>query len=381
MTGIFIQAQVEERAETPTLWRRLDVTLLLTVLGVSGFGVAMIYSATARALEAGGNDPGFFAQRQITFIMFGFTLMIAAYVVDHEFIKHLSGQLYMAGIVALLLVILIGAELNGARSWFQLPGFQLQPSELMKPVVIVTLSAYLSSFQGDVHFGNFFVGLGIGSFPILLILKQPDLGTSLVFIAILMGVFLVGGAKFRHILLATATGITVITLIMSFGLLGDSQQDRIDAFINPEENPELVYNAEQAKIAIGNGGISGQGYRLGQQTRGNFVPFQESDFIFTVVGEEFGFIGAAGLLAAYAFILWRIWRIAMVAKDMFGTVLCFGVLAMMTFQIFQNVGMAVGIMPITGIPLPFMSHGGSSTVALFVSLGLVLNVNARRFAR
>ncbi|MFV1991935.1 MAG: FtsW/RodA/SpoVE family cell cycle protein, partial [Acidimicrobiales bacterium] len=155
----------------------------------------------------------------------------------------------------------------------------------------------------------------------------------------------------------------------------------IDAFLYPKENPELLYNAEQAKIAVGNGGFRGQGYLQGRQTRGNFVPEQESDFIFTAVGEEFGFVGSAALIAAYLFILWRIWRIAMVAKDMFGTILCFGVLAMLTYLIFQSIGMSIGIMPITGIPLPWMSHGGSSTLALFISLGLVLNVNARRFTR
>jgi rod shape determining protein RodA len=381
VTGVTYKGQSLDRDEVPALWRRLDVSLILTVLGVSLFGIAMIYSTTSRALEASDRDPSLLAQRQFTFVLLGIATMAVVYLVDHEITKHFAPHLYVLGLIALTLVLIVGIELNGAKSWFDLPGFLLQPSEFMKPVVIVALSAYFAAFQGEVHFRNFLGGLVIGGLPVLLVLMQPDLGTALVFVAIVMGIFLVGGTKLRHIIFVTAAGVLVLGMALSLGLLPDAQQERIDAFLYPEENQALLYNAEQAKIAVGNGGFRGQGYLQGRQTRGNFVPEQETDFIFTAVGEEFGFIGAAGLLAAYLFIMWRIWRIAMVAKDMFGTLLCFGVLAMLTYHIFQNVGMAIGIMPITGIPLPWMSLGGSSTIGLFVLLGLVLNVNARRFTR
>jgi rod shape determining protein RodA len=218
----------------------------------------------------------------------------------------------------------------------------------------------------------------------VLIMLQPDLGTTLVFVAIGMGMLLIGGAQVRHIAALTLLGIIGVGLVLNSGMLEKFQQCRLTSFLETQDQEcaerDASYNLEQAKTAIGSGGLTGTGPFNGTQTRLDIVPEQHTDFIFTAVGEELGFAGAGTLLALLSIIAWRIWRTAQLARDPLGTLICVGILSMFVFQVFENVGMTMGIMPITGIPLPFMSYGGSSTLTSFVAMGLVLNVHMRRFS-
>lgn len=359
--------------------RHIDWSVLAVCLALSAVGVGAIYSSTQRSLAAAGSDPLFFAQRQITFVVIGLTVGLVAWFVDHRFVRDWAAPLYGLTLVALVAVLVIGRNVNGATSWFQLPGFQLQPSEFAKLTVIVALAAFVAASGHGMGLDRFVVGLTISGLPMLLILAQPDIGTMLVFVAIIMGIFLVGGARASHIVAATVLGTAGVTVVLAVGLLPPQQEARLTAFLNDDAPADSRYNGEQSEIAIGAGGLTGQGWLEGTQTGGDFVPEQHTDFIFTAVAEEFGFLGAGSVLALYAFLIWRLWRLATMARDRFGTLVILGVLSMFMFQVFQNVGMTVGIMPITGIPLPFLSHGGSSTIVAWGAIGLVLGVHARRF--
>ena len=218
-----------------------------------------------------------------------------------------------------------------------------------------------------------------------LILLQPDLGTALVFAAVGMGMLLIGGAQAKHIAALTAVGLLGVFFVLNTGMLEDYQRCRLQSFVDPNDptcvdEPGGAYNVAQAKVAIGSGGVLGKGPFNGTQTRLDIVPEQHTDFIFTAVGEELGFVGSATLLALLGVIAWRIWRTAQMARDPLGTLICVGVLSMFVFQVFENIGMTMGIMPVTGIPLPFMSYGGSSTLTAFIGIGLVLNIHMRRFS-
>jgi rod shape determining protein RodA len=288
----------------------------------------------------------------------------------------------------LILVLFLGVERNGSRAWFEAPGvpFQLQPAEFAKIAVILALASFVANHEGFLKLDTLVNALLLVIVPMGLIYKQPDLGTMLVFVAIAMGMLLVAGAQMRHIVVTTLVGLLAIVFVFNIDnltgveVLRETQENRLTAFLDPEGvDPQGIgYNLRQSQIAIGAGGLTGRGWRQGTQTNLNLVPEQETDFIFTAVGEEFGFVGGALLLAAYGWIMFRMWRVAQLARDLFGTFVCVGVLSMFMFQIFENVGMTMGIMPITGIPLPFMSHGGSSTVSAFGAVGLIINISARR---
>jgi rod shape determining protein RodA len=212
-----------------------------------------------------------------------------------------------------------------------------------------------------------------------LILLQPDMGTALVFVAIAMGMLLVAGARLRHLVVITAVGVIGVIGVLNSDMLEEYQRDRLTVFLESETGSPETYNSDQAKIALGSGGASGKGLFEGTQTRLGIVPEQHTDFIFTALGEELGFAGCATVLTLFWVLCWRTWRTAQIARDRLGMLLCGGVLSMLVFQVFENVGMTMGIMPITGIPLPFMSYGGSSTLASWAALGLVMNVHMRRF--
>jgi rod shape determining protein RodA len=243
----------------------------------------------------------------------------------------------------------------------------------------------VSSHEGFLKLDALVNALLLVAVPMGLIFVQPDIGTMLIFVAIAMGMLLVAGAQVRHIVATTLIGLIAILGVFNIddlggpALLRQTQENRLTAFLDPEFDPDgASYNLLQSQIAIGAGGLTGQGWTQGTQTNLNLVPEQQTDFIFTALAEEFGFVGAVGLLGLYGWMIFRMWRIAHTARDLFGTFLCVGLMSMFLFQIFQNIGMTLGIMPITGIPLPFMSHGGSSTVVAFGSVGLILNVGARR---
>ena len=361
-------------------WRHVDLLMLGSVSAIALIGTLMVFSATR------GSDPGSpntaVLERQIVFIATGFTVMALVTMIDYRRFRDFALIAY-GGVCALLVGVIspLGTEVNGAQAWFQLGSFQLQPSELTKIAVILVLASLGAQFAGDIDLRRLAVLMGVAGVPLALIMLQPDPGTAMVLVAIVMGVLLVAGVRAKHIAGLTLLGLTSLVGILNSGLLEQYQRNRLTVFLNPAAGLQAeAYNLNQSKIAIGSGGLLGKGIFQGTQTQLDIVPEQHTDFIFTAVGEELGFIGAATLLVLFGVLCWRIWRIAQLSRDQLGMLLCVGVLSMMVFQLFQNAGMTMGIMPITGIPLPLVSHGGSSTIALFAGLGLVQNVHMRRFS-
>jgi|TARA_B100000809_G_scaffold143340_1_gene140883 rod shape determining protein RodA len=375
------------RKELRSPLRYADYSLGLVAVVLSAIGVALNYSATWRILEFNGQDPATFAKRQVLFVVIGIAVMLAAAFLDYRLYRDFANSAYLVVMLALVGVLFFGVERNGARAWYELPGqtFQIQPAEFAKVAVIVALAAFVANQGGHlrlVTLSNAYLMLAV---PLGLIYLQPDLGTMLVFVAIGMGVLLVAGAQLKHIVVTSLIGVVVVVAMFNSDNLGgpallrQTQEQRLTAFLDPGFDLQgASYNINQSQIAIGAGGLRGQGWLQGTQTNLNLVPEQETDFIFTALGEEFGFVGVSLLLLLYAYMLARIWFIARASNDLFAAFACVGALSMLTFQIFQNIGMTMGIMPITGIPLPFLSHGGSSTVVAFGLIGLVINVSARR---
>jgi rod shape determining protein RodA len=363
-------------------WRHLDLVLLGATIAVACLGVLMVYSATRWTVDQAGLASTAYLARQGVFVAIGIVVMAVVAFIDYRH-YHVLALLFYGGGILLLLAVLspLGTAVNGAQSWFAIGSFQLQPAELMKLATIMVLAGLCSQSNGPLDGKTVVLALAAVGIPAALILVQPDLGSALVFVAALAAVMFVAGIHVRH--LAVLALIAAFGAIYIFGYssyLDDYQRDRLTTFVSTNAENNASFQVRQAETAIGAGGVTGAGLFEGTQTKLKYVPYQQSDFIFTVVGEELGFVGSATLLILYSAIAWRIWRAAAVARDMFGTLLCVGVLGMILFQIFENMGMTMGIMPVTGIPLPFMSYGGSSTIMMFAAIGLVLNVHTRRFA-
>jgi rod shape determining protein RodA len=337
----------------------------------------MVYSAT-KSTEGTG-----YLARQGVFVLIGVCVLGVVTLVDYRRIRDLAPVLYGGGMLLLLAVLSpAGTTVNGAKSWFALGSFQLQPAEFMKLATIVLIAAVASASTSHPLPGRTTAAcLLLAALPVGLILLQPDLGSALVFVAATAAVVFVGGIHSRQLaVLALLAALGAVYLFGYSSVLDDYQRDRLTTFVSADDQNTASFQVRQAETAIGAGGVTGAGLFQGTQTKLSYVPYQESDFIFTVVGEELGFAGSATLLVLYAVIAWRIWRAAAVARDLFGTLVCVGVLAIFLFQVFENMGMAMGIMPVTGIPLPFLSYGGSSTITMFAAIGLVLNVHTRRFS-
>jgi rod shape determining protein RodA len=363
------------------VWRHLDLVLVVVLGAISAIGTLMVFSATR-----GPDDPydASFLRKQALFVIAGFGVMVVTTVIDYHRVRDFAPLAYVGGVGLLALVISgLGSSRNGAQAWFDVGPFQLQPSELMKLALIVTLAAVVAQFHDALDLRRFVLVLVLAGIPLGLIMMQPDLGTALVLVSVTVGVLLVGGANLKHLAVLLLVGVVAVGVVLNSDMLAEYQRARLTTFLSQgsgESLREEAYNLEQSKIAIGAGGLAGQGLFEGPQTRLGSVPEQHTDFIFTAVGEELGFAGAGTLLALFAIVAWRVWRTAQLARDDLGALICVGVLCMLLFQIFENVGMTMGIMPITGIPLPFVSYGGSSTLASFAAMGLVLNVHARRFS-
>ncbi|MDQ3943860.1 MAG: rod shape-determining protein RodA [Actinomycetota bacterium] len=362
--------------------RHLDLTLLLSTIGIAAIGLVMVYSATRQKQENAGLDPAFFLKRQAIFLALGLVGMAVVVLVDYHRIRDYAPAVYVVAMVTLLLVISpLGTSRRGTQAWFQIGAFQFQPSEVSKLVVIIALAAVCAAYRGHLETPGLLTALGLAFVPMALIYAQPDLGTNMVFVAIVIAVLLVAGARPRHIAVLALLGITAIVLVVELDMLQDYQRDRLTAFLDPQtDSQRSSYNLRQSQIAIAAGGVAGKGLFQGTQTNLSFVPEQHTDFIFTAVGEELGFIGGISLLGFFGVMMWRIWRVAVLARDQLGRLLCVGVLAMLVFQIFENMGMTMGITPITGIPLPFMSYGGSAMITSCMAIGVVLNVHMRRFS-
>jgi rod shape determining protein RodA len=361
--------------------RHIDPVLVGAAIALAAIGLFAIYSATHQSLAAVDLDPGRFVKRQVTFLAVGLVVLLLAASFDYRMLKVYAGMIYVSSLVLLLLVRTpLGTSVKGAQRWFELFGFQLAPSEVAKLALIAMLAAFLSEIRGDLTLQDVFRASGLAAIPAFLVFLQPDLGTSIVFAAILVGMLVVAGARARYLGILALTAAVLIVSGFQVGLVREYQIERLRAFLDPGSvGAAALHNREQAEIAIGSGGLTGVGYLQGTQTNLDFVPEQHTDFVFTVVGEEFGFLGAFALLALYALLLWRAFRIALLSRDPFGTLLATGIGSMLALQVFVNIGMNVGIMPITGIPLPFVSYGGSSLLLNCAAIGLLLNVHMRRF--
>jgi len=346
-----------------------DPVLLGSALALAALGVVMVGAATRRHGAA-------FPARQLIWVAAGTVVLAAGAVVDLDVLRRRANRLYLAGLAGLVLVLTpLGATTNGAQAWFSLGPLALQPAELMKPALVVALAAHGARAGGPLDGRQLLGALVLLGIPVGLVLLQPDLGTGMVLVSLTAGVVAVAGARARHLALLALLGVVVVAGVLRAGVLAPYQVERLTGFLHQSADPRgASWNLEQAKIAIGSGGIAGEGLFSGSQTRLAYVPEQHTDFVFTVVGEELGLVGGATVLALFALLAGRIWRAAWRATDPFGALCCAGVLAMLVFQVTENVGMTMGITPITGIPLPFLSYGGSSTVACFAAVGLAANV-------
>jgi rod shape determining protein RodA len=332
-------------------------------------GVLLVGAATRR-------HGAVFPARQLVWMAIGIVVLAAATMVDLGVLRRRANVLYGAGLAGLALVISpLGSTTNGAQAWFSLGPLALQPAEVMKPLLVLALAAQGARAGGPLDGRRLVGALVLLGAPVGLVLLQPDLGTAMVLVTLTAGVVAVAGARARHLVLLALLGVVAVAGVLRAGVLAPYQVERLTGFLHQSADPRgASWNLEQAKIAIGSGGIAGEGLFSGSQTRLAYVPEQHTDFVFTVVGEELGLLGGATVLALFALLAWRIWRAAWLAVDPFGALCCAGVLAMLVFQVTENVGMTMGITPITGIPLPFLSYGGSSMVASFAAVGLAANV-------
>jgi rod shape determining protein RodA len=355
--------------------RHLDPVLLFCALALSVIGIVAVYAATrARFGDA-------YLVRQTAFVLIGVAVMGVIAFVDYHKLHDWAWLFYAATTALLVLVISpLGSQSKGAQAWFALGPFQLQPAEFSKLSLIGALAFLLSEWKGDIDLRRLVALLAVAGFPMALIMLQPDLGLVLILSVITIALLVVGGVPAKYLAILAVLGVVGVVGVLNSPILKEYQVNRLTAFANPDDksNP-ATYNIDQSKQAIASGGVSGQGLFQGPQTRLGFVPEQETDFIFTSVAEQFGFVGSAVVLGLYGVLCYRTWRIAQIARDPFGTYVCIGVLAMFAFSVFENVGMAMGIMPVTGIPLLLLSSGGSSTITAFAAIGLVLNVHMRRF--
>ena len=360
------------------LWRRVDLVLFVATLAVASFGTLMVFSAT----RGNGDTPDTsYLDRQMTYAFVGLGLMALVSAIDYRQLRELVVLAYGGMLVVLLAVPFLGVEVNGARAWFRFGPIQLQPAEFGKIVIIVALAAFFTIDRSAPSGRQVLVALGIVGVPAALIMLQPDLGTVLVYVAITAAVFVVSGVRARQIAVLGLVVVLGTVGVLNSGVLDDYQVNRLTAFVDnkpSKENKAVFEQQTYAETAIGNGGLLGRGLFDGEQKQAALVREKQTDFIFTVVGEELGFAGSAVLLGLYGVMILRIWRVGSTAPDLFGTLICTGVLAMIMFQVFESIGMSTGIMPITGIPLPFFSYGGSSVLASFLGIGLVQSVHLRR---
>ncbi len=363
---------------------RLDWMLLVAAIALLALGALLVWSATAQRDALTGGDPQAFLRRHLVNIAIGVVLSVLVAATDHRWVRILAPAVYVASLAGLVLVLVMGSTINGSRSWIVLAGMSIQPAEFAKLSVVIGMALVVAERtegswrQREVRHLDVLGMLGVAALPALLILLQPDLGTMLVLLATVFGVIAASGAPRRWLLGLAAGGVAMATVAVRAGVLEDYQIDRFMAFMDPTLDPRGAgYNTEQARIAIGNGGVFGQGLFNGSQTRAGFVPEQQTDFIFTVAGEELGLVGAGVVIALLGVVLWRALTIASQAGDVFGRLVASGVACWLGFQSFQNIGMCLGIMPVTGVPLPLVSHGGSSMFATLMAIGLLQTIHLR----
>ncbi|CAB4842636.1 unannotated protein [freshwater metagenome] len=374
------------RKDARNSWMRgFDPVITVSVSILLFIGALLVYAATKSWYGSVGLDPQYYLKRHVINIVIGLFLAFGTTVIDYRLLRAYTPIVWSIGVLGLLAVLVpgLGSTVNGAKAWISLPGgFQIQPAELAKISIIIGLSMILSDrAQGrdEPSHQDVAKALAISAVPIALILLQPDMGTVFIISASVVAMVAVSGAPSRWV-----AGLLIVALLGGFtavkvGVLSEYQVKRLQSFVDPTADPQSSgYQLRQSRITVGSGGILGKGLFNGPQTNGRFVPEQQTDFIFTVAGEELGFLGSSFILLLFLTILMRAFAIARKTQDPFGRMVCTGVIAWFAFQIFENIGMTMGLMPMTGVPLPFLSYGGSSMFANMIGIGLLQNIHARQ---
>ncbi|MGW9118882.1 rod shape-determining protein RodA [Streptomyces sp. NPDC055663] len=392
MAGFSVQGYGPERSAWGKLTardsvvRRLDWPLLGSAIALSFIGSLLVWSATRGRDSLTHGDPYYFLLRHALNTGIGLALMVGTIWLGHRTLRGAVPILYGLSVLLVLAVLTpLGATVNGAHAWIIIGGgFSLQPSEFTKITIILVMAMLLAERvdAGDqLHPDHRTVAkaLGLAAVPMAVVMGMPDLGSVMVMVVIVLGVLLASGASNRWIAGLLGAGVAGAIAIWQLGLLDEYQIARFAAFANPALDPAGVgYNTNQARIAIGSGGLYGTGLFQGTQTTGQFVPEQQTDFVFTVAGEELGFLGAGLILVLLGVVLWRACRIARETTELYGTIVAAGIIAWFAFQSFENIGMTLGIMPVAGLPLPFVSYGGSSMFAVWVAVGLLQSIRVQR---
>ena len=363
---------------------KFDLLLIVAVTGLLAIGTLLVYAGTREWFRSAGLDPEYYLKRHTINILIGALLAYGTTLIDYRLLRAYTPLIWLASVIGLVIVLIpgLGSEINGARAWISLPGgFQFQPAELAKIAIIVGIAMIMADRENahdDPNDLDVLKALAISAVPVLLIIAQPDLGTVLIISAAILAMIGASGAPSRWVIgLLILAVIGVFTAIQT-GAVSQYQIARLQSFVDPSADPQATgYQLRQSRITIGSGGILGKGLFNGPQTNGRFVPEQQTDFIFTVAGEELGFIGCSVILALYLLLFIRAFAICRRSSDLFGRLVCIGVIAWFIFQTFENIGMTMGLMPMTGVPLPFLSYGGSSMFANLIGIGLLQNVHSR----
>ena len=365
--------------------RNIDWILIAVVALQSIIGLFTVFSTTHLRLFNRDFDPYFYTQRQAGYIIAAAAVAAIVMALGHEWFRTQVGVLYGGLMLLLVLVLVYGAVRGGARLSFNVPfvPFSLQPAEIVKPVILILIASYFSeASDSKIDWHHFVMSLYIVGAPVALILLQPDLGSATVVVAGVVGILLVAGARRRYLLMITGLSIATMGTVMVNGFIGTYQLRRLVSWLNQDSRDKalesVVLQVRFAKRAVSTGGFFGKGYLDGPLTNGKYIPVQFTDFPFSAIAEQFGMLGGGVVIALFAVMLWRVWRIAQMARDRFSFYLTCGVFTLMTFTIFQNIGMTLGLTPVSGLPLPFVSYGGSHTVAMGIMVGLVQSVHMRR---
>jgi rod shape determining protein RodA len=381
----FLNRNPYRRAHRASFFSGFDPILAAAIGLLLVIGTLLVYAATRDWYAANGLDPEYYLKRHVINIVIGLALAWGTTIIDYRLLRAYTPFIWGLGVLGLALLLIpgIGAEINGARAWIPLPGgLQIQPAEIAKISIILGISMLLSERthnSDEPSNRDVLKALGVAGLPILLILAQPDVGTVFIISASVVTIIAVSGAPTRWVV-----GLLLAALIGGFGavqtgVINDYQLKRLQSFVDPSADIQGAgYQLRQARITVGSGGLFGTGLFEGPQTNGRFVPEQQTDFIFTVAGEQLGFLGSGFIIFLLLLVLMRAFAIARRSTDPYGTLVCTGVIAWFAFQIFENIGMTLGLMPMTGVPLPFLSYGGSSMFANLIGFGLLQNVHSRQ---
>jgi rod shape determining protein RodA len=379
-----VSVSLRSRPAVTSSFKYFDRWLTVAVVGLLLIGTLLVYAGTREWFRSYGLDPEYYFKRHTLNIIIGGLLAYGTTLIDYRLLRAYTPIVWLAAVVGLIIVLIpgLGSEINGAKAWISFPGgFQLQPAELAKIAIIVGMAMILAdreqSEKDPTHF-DVIKALTIAAVPVLLIVAQPDLGTVLIISAAVVAMIGASGAPARWVIGLLLAAIVGIYAAVQTGAVTSYQVARLQSFVDPSADPQATgYQLRQSRITIGSGGLLGKGLFEGPQTNGRFVPEQQTDFIFTVAGEELGFVGCSIILFLYTLLFIRAFAICRRSNDLFGRLVCIGVIAWFAFQTFENIGMTMGLMPMTGVPLPFLSYGGSSMFANLIGVGLLQNVYAR----